>query len=250
MRKGVITNLKGIGILACIVIHSLCSCTTKDNDSIYFLYQNTQEDPTTSAYDYVIEFKKLDNNPEGWFWGNTDIYDVFNAPRIAFFPGHFILKITDIKKDGDSISFVIDSDKTTFFSQPISTGIHSAKEAVDSAYHKWRVSHRFFYGKAFFKGVIYPDSLVLYQEYVDFTANGLFSDSRFFDIKKEKGENFFEEYYRFVFVKKSKEFISNHDRSLSAEKELQNRKTPTSIDPFETGKCVYDEMQWMDDYEE
>jgi hypothetical protein len=37
---------------------------------------------------------------------------------------------------------------------------------------------------------------------------------------------------------------------LSAEEELKNRKTPTSIDPFETGKCVYDEMQWMDDYEE
>ena len=97
---------------------------------------------------------------------------------------------------------------------------------------------------------IYPDSLVLYQENVHFAANGLFSDSRLFDIKKENGENFFEEYYRFVFVKKSKEFISTHDRSLSAEEELKNRKTPTSIDPFETGKCVYDEMQWMDDYEE
>ena len=31
----------------------------------------------------------------------------------------------------------------------------------------------------------------------------------------------FEKYYRFVFVKKSKEFISTHDRSLSAEEELK-----------------------------
>lgn len=250
MRKNIIVNFRSIGFLACIVIHSLCSCTTKNNDSIYYLYQNTLEDPIKSAYDYVIEFKNLDSNPDGWFWGNTDIYDVFKAPRNAFCPGYFVLRMNDIKKDGDSISFVIDSDKTTFFSQPISTGIHSAKEAVDSAYNKWRVSHRFFYGKALFKGVIYPDSLVLYQENVHFSANGLFSDSRLFDIKKENGENFFEEYYRFVFVKKSKEFISTHDRSLSAEEELKNRKTPTSIDPFETGKCVYDEMQWMDDYEE
>ena len=60
----------------------------------------------------------------------------------------------------------------------------------------------------------------------------------------------FEKYYRFVFVKKAKNSFQLTTAVCLQRKNLKNRNTATSIDPFETGKCVYDEMQWMDDYEE
>ena len=112
-------------------------------DTLRYRYHYPGQDlyPDLLPEDCYIELY-LENGilKKGYFWGTSD---EFEHTREGYECGYFVLPMTDIKQNNDSISFRLDIVKTskgekinTFVKAPIDTHIRSWQEAM-SRYQMW-----------------------------------------------------------------------------------------------------------------
>lgn len=114
-----------------------------DIDTLWYRYHNPEQDyyPDLLPEDCYMELY-LENGilKKGYFWGTTD---EFEQVREGYECGYFVMPMTDIKQDKDSISFRLDIVTTssgekvnTFVKAPIDRHIRSWQEAM-SRYQTW-----------------------------------------------------------------------------------------------------------------
>ena len=114
-----------------------------DIDTLWYRYHNPEQDyyPDLLPEDCYMELY-LENGilKKGYFWGTTD---EFEQAREGYECGYFVMPMTDIKQDKDSISFRLDIVTTssgekvnTFVKAPIDRHIRSWQEAM-SRYQTW-----------------------------------------------------------------------------------------------------------------
>ena len=114
-----------------------------DIDTLWYRYHNPEQDyyPDLLPEDCYMELY-LENGilKKGYFWGTTD---EFELAREGYECGYFVMPMTDIKQDIDSISFRLDIVTTssgekvnTFVKAPIDRHIRSWQEAM-SRYQTW-----------------------------------------------------------------------------------------------------------------
>lgn len=114
-----------------------------DIDTLWYRYHNPEQDyyPDLLPEDCYMELY-LENGilKKGYFWGTTD---EFERAREGYECGYFVMPMTDIKQDKDSISFRLDIVTTssgekvnTFVKAPIDRHIRSWQEAM-SRYQTW-----------------------------------------------------------------------------------------------------------------
>ena len=114
-----------------------------DIDTLWYRYHNPEQDyyPDLLPEDCYMELY-LENGilKKGYFWGTTD---EFEQAREGYERGYFVMPMTDIKQDKDSISFRLDIVTTssgekvnTFVKAPIDRHIRSWQEAM-SRYQTW-----------------------------------------------------------------------------------------------------------------
>lgn len=114
-----------------------------DIDTLWYRYHNLEQDhyPDLLPEDCYMELY-LENGilKKGYFWGTTD---EFEQAREGYECGYFVMPMTDIKQDKDSISFRLDIVTTssgekvnTFVKAPIDCHIRSWQEAM-SRYQTW-----------------------------------------------------------------------------------------------------------------
>ena len=114
-----------------------------DIDTLWYRYHNPEQDyyPDLLPEDCYMELY-LENGilKKGYFWGTTD---EFEQAREGYECGYFVMPMTDIKQDKDSISFRLDVVTTssgekvnTFVKAPIDRHIRSWQEAM-SRYQTW-----------------------------------------------------------------------------------------------------------------
>lgn len=100
-----------------------------DIDTLWYRYHNPEQDyyPDLLPEDCYMELY-LENGilKKGYFWGTTD---EFEQAREGYECGYFVMPMTDIKQDKDSISFRLDivttssGEKSTLSSKPPLTAI-------------------------------------------------------------------------------------------------------------------------------
>ena len=114
-----------------------------DIDTLWYRYHNPEQDhyPDLLPEDCYMELY-LENGilKKGYFWGTTD---EFEQAREGYECGYFVMPMTDIKQDKDSISFRLDIVTTSsgekvnsFVKAPIDRHIRSWQEAM-SRYQTW-----------------------------------------------------------------------------------------------------------------
>ncbi len=114
-----------------------------DIDTLWYRYHNLEQDhyPDLLPEDCYMELY-LENGilKKGYFWGTTD---EFEQAREGYECGYFVIPMTDIKQDKDSISFRLDIVTTssgekvnTFVKAPIDCHIRSWQEVM-SRYQTW-----------------------------------------------------------------------------------------------------------------
>lgn len=114
-----------------------------DIDTLWYRYHNPEQDhyPDLLPEDCYMELY-LENGilKKGYFWGTSD---EFEQAREGYECGYFVMPMTDIKQDKDSISFRLDIVTTssgekvnTFVKAPIERHIRSWQEAM-SRYQTW-----------------------------------------------------------------------------------------------------------------
>ena len=114
-----------------------------DIDTLWYRYHNPEQDyyPDLLPEDCYMELY-LENGilKKGYFWGTTDELE---QAREGYECGYFVMPMTDIKQDKDSISFRLDIVTTssgekvnTFVKAPIDRHIRSWQEAM-SRYQTW-----------------------------------------------------------------------------------------------------------------
>lgn len=114
-----------------------------DIDTLWYRYHNSEQDyyPDLLPEDCYMELY-LENGilKKGYFWGTTD---EFEQAREGYECGYFVMPMTDIKQDKDSISFRLDIVTTSsgekvnsFVKAPIDRHIRSWQEAM-SRYQTW-----------------------------------------------------------------------------------------------------------------
>lgn len=114
-----------------------------DIDTLWYRYHNLEQDhyPDLLPEDCYMELY-LENGilKKGYFWGTTD---EFEQAREGYECGYFVMPMTDIKQDKDSISFRLDIVTTSsgekvnsFVKAPIDRHIRSWQEAM-SRYQTW-----------------------------------------------------------------------------------------------------------------
>ena len=114
-----------------------------DIDTLWYRYHNPEQDhyPDLLPEDCYMELY-LENGilKKGYFWGTTD---EFEQAREGYEGGYFVMPMTDIKLDKDSISFRLDIVTTSsgekvnsFVKAPIDRHIRSWQEAM-SRYQTW-----------------------------------------------------------------------------------------------------------------
>lgn len=112
-------------------------------DTLLYCYHNPDQDqyPDLIPEDCYMELY-LENGilKKGYFWGTTD---EFEQAREGYECGYFVMPMTDIRQDKDSISFHLDIVTTssgekvnTFVKAPIDRHIRSWQEAM-SRYQTW-----------------------------------------------------------------------------------------------------------------
>ncbi len=114
-----------------------------DIDTLWYRYHNPEQDyypdllPEDCYMELYLENSKLNT---GYFWGTTEEIE---QDREAYECGSFVMPMTDIKQDKDSISFRLDIVTTssgekvnTFVKAPIDRHIRSWQEAM-SRYQTW-----------------------------------------------------------------------------------------------------------------
>lgn len=114
-----------------------------DIDTLWYRYHNPEQDhyPDLLPEDCYMELY-LENGilKKGYFWGTTD---EFEQAREGYECGYFVMPMTDIKQDKDSISFRLDIVTTSsgekvnsFVKAPIDCHIRSWQESM-SRYQTW-----------------------------------------------------------------------------------------------------------------
>lgn len=141
-----------LGILSFTVFIAKALC----HDQMSYYYYQACEEP--SIDDIVIALPASNSSTHGLFWGTSD---EFCDAREGFLSGFCILELTDLRLCGDSISFILDSTDSPFFSKPVDTQIESSDQAVRNGYRTWRQMHEYFAAKVMLKGRISKDSLLL-----------------------------------------------------------------------------------------
>lgn len=166
-------------------------------DSVVYFYYDYPWDNFSHIDDNILELKyKNGIIVEGCFWGNSDD---FCDSREGFYPGFFVLNIEQIKQNGKNISFLLDTRKVQFFSEPIDIKFHSSDEARQAGYHLWRQNQKQF------------------QDTVRYT--GVLSQNKFIIDKRKSKYPYLEDHQ---FVRISLDDILKISRNFSSEKE--NRK--------------------------
>ena len=123
MKKSAITiSILFIILMTVFIAKALC------HDQMSYYYYQACEEP--SIDDIVIALPASNSSTHGLFWGTSD---EFCDAREGFLPGFCILELTDLRLCGDSISFILDSTDSPFFSKPVDTQIESSDQAVRNA---------------------------------------------------------------------------------------------------------------------
>ena len=138
-------HMMGCGVLL------LWGCAAEEQTYYYFEY------PEQPAEDAVFSLQRTGGGWEGRFYGTSD---EFCDVREGFLPGFFVLDMQHIRRDGDSISFVLDSRGGTYFSQPVDVGLASAEAARAAGYHLWLQIPNQFADSVCFKGRVLPSGSI------------------------------------------------------------------------------------------
>lgn len=140
-----IKYMMGCGVLL------LWGCAAEEQTYYYFEY------PGQPTEDVVFSLQRTGGGWEGRFYGTSD---EFCDVREGFQPGFFVLDMQHIRRDGDSISFVLDSRGGTYFSQPVDIGLASAEAARAAGYHLWLQFPDQFADSVCFKGRVLPSGSI------------------------------------------------------------------------------------------
>ena len=101
-------------------------------DSTYY-YHNPDD---SYAYDVIELISKGGEVYSGYFWGtDRDFWD--NVEPCL--PGFIVLPMQDIEQRGDTLNFVLDSNKHEFYSAPVSIYIHDTEKEHCDSLRKWYV---------------------------------------------------------------------------------------------------------------
>lgn len=143
-RKAFLAAIVTLSVACCAFITiPLVAQEHADTDTLLYRYHNPEQDhyPDLLPEDCYMELY-LENGilKKGYFWGTSD---EFEQAREGYECGYFVMPMTDIKQDKDSISFRLDIVTTssgekvnTFVKAPIDHHIRSWQEAM-SRYQTW-----------------------------------------------------------------------------------------------------------------
>lgn len=134
-------------------------------DTLLYYWHNAANDsyPNQIPEDCYMELYFMDGIlKKGFFWGTTDEFD---RGREGYECGYFVLPMTEIRQDKDSVSFKLNPIRTKhgeygscFVKAPVDLHIRSWQEAL-SRYQRWD----YISGGLFDKGIMY--SIFLNKEF-------------------------------------------------------------------------------------
>lgn len=113
--------------------------------------------------DNVIELRFRDSVVvDGFFWGTSD---EFYSAREGFYPGFSVWRMQDIGMAGDTLTFLLDSRGTDYFSGPLALDVHSVTEALQDGYSLWRqYDYSYFQDSIRYTSVLGPDTLLVLKD--------------------------------------------------------------------------------------
>jgi hypothetical protein len=108
---------------------------------------NNKDDRYVGVYEYVcpgntqdlienhfIVLSEKGDVLSGLYYGTSD---EFYPAREGFLPGFFVSPMVNLKINGDTIRFVLNTKNSDFLTQSVNLKIKSTKEAISSGYKNW-----------------------------------------------------------------------------------------------------------------
>ncbi|MBP6935273.1 MAG: hypothetical protein KBB61_06890 [Paludibacteraceae bacterium] len=96
-----------------------------------YVYPNNTQDLNENHF---IVLTKSKDKLTGLYYGTSDEFD---EAREGYLPGFFVSPMDDLKINGDTISFVLNTNNSDFLTKTVDLKIQSTKEAIGSGYKNW-----------------------------------------------------------------------------------------------------------------
>ncbi|MBR6285758.1 MAG: hypothetical protein IKR18_02035 [Bacteroidaceae bacterium] len=93
-----------------------------------------------------------------FYYGTSD--DFMDA-REGFLPGFIALEASELKLDGDAISFHLNSTDCNFYSQPVETDLRNERDIIRAGYKLWLQTPFSCWENVLMEGTFSGDSIVL-----------------------------------------------------------------------------------------
>lgn len=132
--------------------------TSKVDSTVWYVY----DVPGSDSEDNILELSfKNGSVVGGYFWGTSD---EFCEGREGYYPGFFVLRLSQIHHDGGNLSFVLNSKGMSYCSGPVDASVHSTEEAQRRGSHEWMQDARFFTDSIRYCGTFREDGFLLSKE--------------------------------------------------------------------------------------
>lgn len=126
--------------------------TTESNDTNDSLTtaENNNSDDLSGTYEFVNPYNSLDlihnhyiilekgegENYSGRYYGVTDMFD---PDRTEYAAGYFVLPMTNLKIEGEQMSFELIPTQEDFFNETIELSMNSSDDARAKGFTQWEV---------------------------------------------------------------------------------------------------------------